>query len=132
MLVIAQGLTHATLLRPAFDAGNFMPFIFYGVAVLGFTIAGIGIFGVTPFTSLVRPLLVVAAGYSLVLVSLIGVGDAAWVPMLDVVLLLTGLTGIYRRLPIGVSHPGLPHRVAVSAGAAFVLGVFYAVVSWRG
>lgn len=68
----------------------------------------------------------------MVLMSGIGAGEAWWAPALDVILLLTGLTGIYRRLPIGESHPGLPHRLAVSAGAAFVLGVFYAVVSWKG
>ena len=130
LLVIAHGLTHAVMLRPAFDAANFMPFIVYCVAVVGFTAAGIGVFGVTPFAGFVRPLLVVPSGYSLVLLSLNGAGAAWWVAGLDIILLFTGLTGVYQRLPIGRSHPGTPHRVAVSAGTALVLGVFYAVVVW--
>jgi hypothetical protein len=131
MLVIVQGLSHL-LLRPEFDPANFMATILYGVAVVGFAAAGIGVSGVTPFTAAARPCLVLASGYSLVLTLIAGTAGVFWVPVLDVLLLLAGLTGIYGRLPIGASHPGLPHRLAVSASTALVLFLAYAVIWWRG
>ena len=130
LLVVAHGLSHALWLRPGFDPADAMPFVLYCVALLGFATAGVGVRGVTPFTAMAQPFLVVASGYSLVLIWIGGAGDAPWVPFLDVVLLLTGLTGIYRRLPIGAGHPGMPHRVAVSAGTAFVLALAYTII-WR-
>ena len=135
MLVIAHGLAHAVLplrgsMAPDLLEANFMPLILYGVAVLGFTAAGVGLFGVRPFTAVVRPLLVVAPVYSLVAIATAGQGALWWGPALDVVLLLIGLTGIYRRLPQGPSHPGLPHRMAVATGAAFTLYVACALVLW--
>jgi uncharacterized protein YndB with AHSA1/START domain len=107
-----------------------MPLILYGVAVLGFTAAGIGLFGVKPFTAVVRPFLVVASGYSLVAILTAGQGPLWWGIALDLVLLLAGLTGVYRRLPQGPGHPGLRHRLAVAAAAAFLLYVVGAVVLW--
>lgn len=132
LLTLAQGLTHVVLLRPQFDGANFPPLILFGVAALGYAIAGIGLFGLTPFSAAVRPLLVLAAGYSLVLVIVNGAGRAPWVPTIDVGLLAAGLTGAYRRLPAGPSHPGLPHQAAVSASTAFVLFLAYTVIWWRG
>lgn len=132
VLAIAQGLSHAVLLRPEFDGANFPPQILFDVAVLGFTIAGIGIFGLQPFSASVRPLLVLAAGYSLVLILVNGAARAPWVPALDVVLLLAGLAGLHGRLPAGASHPGLPHRAAVSVSTAFILFLAYTVIWWRG
>lgn len=130
LLVAAQGGSHLVLLRPGFDGANFPPLILFDVAVLGFTIAGIGVAGLKPFTAAVRPLLVLASGYSLVLIIVNGAGRAPWVPVLDGVLLLTGLTGWHGRLPTGASHPGLPHRAAVSVSAAFLLILAYIVI-WR-
>ena len=135
LLVIAHGLAHAVLplrggLDPATLRDNFVPVILYGVAVLGFTTAGIGLLGVKPFTAVVRPFLVVASAYSLVAILTAGQGELWWGVALDVVLLLTGLTGLYRRLPQGASHPGLPHRMAVATGMAFTLYVGCALVLW--
>ena len=135
LVVIAHGLAHAVLplrgsMEPHPFEGNFMALILYGVAVLGFTTAGIGLFGVRPFTTVVRPFLVVASVYSLVAIVTADQGALWWGVTLDVVLLLTGLTGIYLRLPQGPSHPGLPHRIAVATGAAFALYVACALVSW--
>ena len=109
LLVIAHGLAHAVLplrswMNPALFGHDFMPLVLYAVAVMGFAIAGVGLLGITPFTSAVRPLLVFASGYSLVAIWVFGAGDLWWGAALDVVLLLTGLTGIYRRLPIGERH----------------------------
>src|SRR5688572_3129218 len=106
ILVIAHGLAHAVLplrgsMEPDTFERNFMPVILYGVAVLGFTTAGIGLFGVRPFTAVVRPFLVVASTYSLVAIVTAGQGELWWGPSLDVALLLLGLTGFYKRLPQG-------------------------------
>ena len=135
LLVIAHGLAHAVLplrgsLQPGMLPHNFMPFILYGTAVLGFTTAGIGLLGLTPFTAVVRPALVLASGYSLVAIFVMNAGDLRWGAALDVVLLLTALTGIYRKLPIGRGHPGLPHWIATSFGAALIAYVGCAMVLW--
>ena len=135
LLVIAHGLAHAVMplrgwMEPDMLQRNFMPLILYGTAVLGFTTAGIGLLGLTPFTAVVRPALVLASVYSLVAIFIMNAGDLWWGAALDVVLLLTALTGIYRKLPIGPSHPGLPHRIAVSVGAVLVLYVGCAMVLW--
>lgn len=135
LLVIAHGLAHAVLplrgwMDPALLGHDFMPVVLYGVAVMGFTIAGIGLLGVTPFTSAVRPLLVLASGYSLVAIQVFGAGDLWWGAALDVVFLITGLTGIYRRLPSGERHGRWPHRAAVATAASFLFYVACALVLW--
>jgi len=135
LLVIAHGLAHAVLplrgwMQPDMLEHDFMPLILYGTAVLGFTTAGIGLFGLAPFASVVRPALVLASGYSLVAIFIMSAGDLWWGAALDVVLLLTAFSGLYRKLPIGPSHPGLPHRIAASIGAALLLYVGCAMVLW--
>ena len=135
LLVIAHGLAHAVLpLRGWMDPGlfsrDFVPLILYGIAVMGFTIAGIGLLGITPFTSAVRPLLALASGYSLVAIWVFGAGDLWWGAALDVVLLVAGFTGIDRWLPIGERHGRWPHRLAVSTATAFLVYVACAVVLW--
>jgi uncharacterized protein YndB with AHSA1/START domain len=135
LLVIGHGLAHTVLplrgwLNPALFGHDFMPHVLYAVAVMGFTIAGIGLLGVTPFTAAVRPLLVLGSGYSLVAIWVFGAGDLWWGAALDVVLLFTGLTGLYRRLPIGERHGPWPHRIAVSAATAFLLYVTCALALW--
>jgi uncharacterized protein YndB with AHSA1/START domain len=74
--------------------------------------------------------LVLASGYSLVAIFVMNAGDLRWGAALDVVLLLTALTGIYRKLPIGPGHPGLPHWIATSFGAALMAYVGCAMVLW--
>jgi hypothetical protein len=133
--VIAHGLAHAVLplrgsMAPDMVKRNFVPLLVYAVAVLGFTTAGVGLFGLRPFTAVVRPFLVLASGYSLVAIVTAGQGPLWWAATLDVALLLIGLTGVYRWLPQGPSHPGLRHRLAVAIGAAFVLYVGCAMVMW--
>jgi hypothetical protein len=75
-------------------------------------------------------LLVVASGYSLVAVWLMGFGQLWWGVALDAMLFLTGLTGVYRRLPQGPPHPGMPHRLAIAAAAAVLIYVAGALVLW--
>ena len=135
LFVIAHGLAHAVLpSRGWFPPGkfehDFMPLILYCVALFGFTTAGIGLLGVTPFTMVVRPLLVLASAYSLVALFAFGAADLWWGGAADVVLLLTGLTGAYRYLPAAGRHPGWPHRLAVATAAMFLVLVGYAMVLW--
>jgi uncharacterized protein YndB with AHSA1/START domain len=135
VLVIAHGVAHAVLplrgsMEPDAFERNFVPVILYGVAVLGFTTAGMGLFGIKPFTGVVRPFLVLASGYSLVAILTAGQAGLWWGLALDVALLLLGLTGIYRWLPQDQPHPGLPHRVAVATSAALVVYVACALVLW--
>ena len=133
-LVIAHGLAHSVLPAGGWDPGmfarDFMPLILYGTAVIGFTTAGIGLLGVTPFTKVVRPFLVVASAYSLVAITRFGQGDLGWGIAFDVVLLLTGLSGIYRYLPAPRTHTRVAHRVGVAAAAAFLLYVGSAAMQW--
>ena len=135
VFVIAHGLAHAVLplrgwLYPNLLETDSMPLILYGVAVLGFAIAGIGLLGVHPFTVAVRPLLVLASAYSGIALFTFGASDLWWGIAVDAVLLLIGLTGVYRHLPQGSAHPGLPHRLAVAAAAGFVVYVASAFVLW--
>ena len=136
MLVIAHGLAHAVLpsrgwMDPARLATDAMPFILYAVAVLGFTIGGLGLFDVRPFKWMMRPALVLASVYSLVAIFTFGEPDLFWGGAADLVLLLTGLTGAYRHLP--AREPlgsGVWHDMGVSAAATAVLVMALGVVFW--
>lgn len=136
MLVFIHGLAHAVLplrgwMDPARLSSDFMPVILYGVAVLGFTTSGLGVLGLRPFTSVMRPAMVLASAYSLVAISVFGQGGLWWGAALDVVLLLTAFTGAYRYLP---SRPApVPSRwraLRVGAGVAFALYAVCAVLLW--
>lgn len=135
LFIIAHGLAHAVLpsrgwMDPATLTLNFMPLILYTVAVVGFTVAGLGVMGVRPFTAAARPALVVAAAYSLVAIGCAGQGDLQWAVVVDPGLLLVGVTGAYRHLPARSGQSG-PLRKAVSAvGVALVLYATAAVVLW--
>jgi hypothetical protein len=135
VLVIAHGLAHSVLplgswMDPAGFGRDFMPLILYGTAVIGFTTAGIGLLGLTPFTAVVRPVLVVASAYSLVAISRVGQGPLWWGIALDVLLLLVGLSGAYRYLPAPRRHTTAAHRFGVACAAAFLLYVAGAAMQW--
>ena len=123
LLVLMHGVAHvmlpmewATQSRLALD---FMPLILFTIASLGFILSGLGLLGLWPFTSMLRPVMVVAAAYSLVLIWRFGHGGLWWVPGTDVALFVIAITGLYRRLPaagvIGVrrqlhtAHAGTAH-----------------------
>ncbi len=137
LFVIAHGLAHTVLpmrgwVNPEMLGRDFMPVVLYGVAILGFTIAGIGVLGVRPFTAAIRPLLVIASGYSLVALWVMGHGDLWWGAIVDVVLLLVGLTGACRYLPAPRARAhGRGHRaMGVAAATAFLAYVTSAAVLW--
>jgi hypothetical protein len=105
LFVLAHGLAHAMLphrewMEPAALERDFIPLVLYGVAVLGFTISGLGLFGLRPFASMMRPAMVLASAYSLIAISRFGQADIWWgSAAADVVLFVTGLSGAYRYLP---------------------------------
>lgn len=135
LLVIAHGLAHAVLplrgwMDPDMFQRDFMPLILYGVAVLGFTTAGIGLLGVTPFAAIVRPALVVSSAYSLIAIWRMGAGDLWWGAGFDVVLFFTGLIGLYQRLPAPRAHGPWWRRAGVAVASGFVIYVAAAMVLW--
>ena len=134
--VIAHGLSHSVLplrgfMDPAMLDRDFFPVILFGTAILGFVAAGIGVFGVRPFTAVTRPSLVLASGYSLVALWRFGLGDLWWGAAIDVVLLLVGLTGAHRYLPAaGESRSRLRHALGVACATAFIAYATCAAVLW--
>ena len=91
LFVIAHGLAHAVLplrgwMNPVALGEDFVPVILYGVALLGFAIAGIGVLGVRPFAAAVRPVMVIASVYSLVALWRMGDSDLWWGAAVDVAL----------------------------------------------
>lgn len=115
LFVIAHGLSHTVLpmrgwMNPEMLHRDFVPVVLYGVAILGFAIAGIGALGVRPFTAAARPLMVVASAYSLVAFWRMGHGGLWWGAGVDVVLFVVGLTGVYNRLPAPGWHRPLAER----------------------
>lgn len=136
LFVMAHGLAHAVLpmrgwMNPEALGRDFVPVILYGVAVLGYLVAGIGLLGVRPFTHVLRPAMVLAAGYSLVALWLMGHGDLWWGAAVDLVLLLVALSGIYQHLPpINDRHGRVHHAVTVTAACLFLAYATSATVLW--
>lgn len=136
VLVIVHGLAHAVLSsRGWMDTERLqkdaMPFILYTVAVLGFTIAGLGLFDIRPFKWMMRPAMVLAAAYSLIAIFLFNQPDLFWGGGASLALFLTGVTGAYRwlpaREPLGT---GLWHDMGVSAAASLIIVAALGVVLW--
>lgn len=136
MFVIAHGLAHAVLplrgwMDPARLSSDFMPFILYAVAVIGFTIAGLGLMGLRPFSSMMRPAMVLASAYSLIAIYRFGEGGVWWGVAVDVVLFLSGLAAAYRVLPAPAQHGhGTMRGIGSAIGLAFVIYAASAVVLW--
>ena len=136
MLVIVHGLAHAVLAsRGWMDAERLqkdaMPFILYTVAVLGFTIAGLGLLGIRPFKWMTRPVMVVALAYSLVAIFLFNEPGLFWGGGVSLALLLTGVSGAYRLLPEPAPlGSGLWHDMGVGAVASLVIVAALGVVLW--
>ena len=120
VFVILQGLSQAALpieaaMEPSALALDFMPLILLGVAMVGFSVAGLGAFGVWPFAAAMRPAMVLASAYSLVLVWRFGQGGLWWVAAVDVALFVIGLTAAYRYLPDAHETPVAHAATPVSA-----------------
>ena len=121
-LVIAHAWAHTALplrglIVPETLAENLMPLFCYGIALFGFSAAGVGILGVWPFRSATRQLLVIASAYSLVSLVILGHGDLWFGAAIDVVLLLAGVSGFITRLPAPAEAMGLVRRSLGTATA---------------
>ena len=119
-LVIAHGLSHAVLpmrgsLAPTLT-GDWVPIAFYGVSMVGFVAAGLGILGLRPLSRVVSPLLVLASAWSLLAIARLG--DTSLWPggVFDVGLLMVGLWRAFSGWPSKPSHRRIRHVAGLTAG----------------
>src|SRR5918993_5960773 len=134
-LVLAHGLSHAVLplrgsLAPAVLMDDWTPAALYGIGMVGFVAAGLGLLGVRPFSRAISPLLVLASGLSLV--AIVRFADSAlWFGAAsDGALLLIGLWRAYGGWPGHPSHGRRWHAAGVTTGVLLVayvttVGVLY-------
>ena len=122
-LVIAHGLSHAVLpmrgsLEPTLT-GDWVPIALYGVSMVGFVAAGLGILGLRPLNRVISPLLVLSSAWSLLAIARLG--DTSLWPggASDVGLLLVGLWRAFSGWPPHPSHRRIWHVAGLTAG--FVL-----------
>jgi hypothetical protein len=124
-LVLAHGLSHAVLplrgsLAPTVMVDDWTPALLYGISMVGFVAAGLGLLGVRPFSRAISPLLVLASGLSLV--AIVRLGDpelwfgAAW----DVALLATALWRSHGGWPEHPSHGPGWHVAGMAVGVVLV------------
>jgi hypothetical protein len=136
LFVIIHGLAHAVFpargwMQPDQLALDFMPFILYTIAVLGFTTSGLGLLEIRFFKAMIRPAMVLASAYSLIAIYRFGQPDLLWGGAADLVLLFTGLTAAYRWLPErGRLGAGVWHDLGVTAATTLVLVAAIGVVMW--
>jgi hypothetical protein len=117
-------------MNPEMLGRDFVPVILFGVVILGYAVAGLGVLGVRPFTAAARPLMVLASAYSLVALWRMGHSDLWWGAAVDVALFIVGLTGAYNHLPAPRSHGQLHHALGLAAAIAFLAYVTGAAVLW--
>ena len=129
-LVIVHGLSHAVLpmrgsLAPVL-AGDWIPVGLYGLSMVGFVAAGLGLLGALPLAGVISPLLVLASGLSLVAIFVLDDPRLWFGAACDVSLLVVGLWRAYGGWPL---HPafakaaeGKPSRRRVWHVAALTMG----------
>lgn len=119
-LVIAHGLSHAVLpmrgFMPAVSGGDWVPVALYGVSMVGFVAAGLGLLGLRPLDRVISPLLVLASAWSLIAIVTLGDAGLSIGAVCDVALLLVGLWRGYCGWPAHPSHRRMWHVAAVTAG----------------
>lgn len=114
-LVIAHGLSHAVLpmrgsLAPMVTSGDGMPIALYGVSMVGFVAAGLGLLGVRPLDRVISQCLVLASAWSLVAIVRLGDSSLWFGAACDVVLLLIGLWRAYGGWPSRPTFAGATSR----------------------
>ena len=127
-LVIAHGLSHAVLpfrgsIEPAVLIDDWTPVVLYGVAMVGFVAAGLGLLGMRPLDSAISPLLVLASGLSLIAVVRFADPSLWFGGACDVALLLVGLWRAYGGWPEHPAHGRIWHAVGLVSGFALLLYV---------
>ncbi len=113
LLVIAHGVSHAVLpmrgsVAPP-PATDWIPVALYGISMVGFVGAGLGLVGVRPLHRAISPLLVLASGESLVAIFVLGDPRLWFGAVCDVALLLVGVWRAYAGWP---SHPTFAEATA--------------------
>lgn len=127
-LVIAHGLSHAVLplrgsLAPALLVDDWTPVGLYGVAMVGFVAAGLGLLGLRPLDRAISPILVLASGLSLVAIVRFADPSLWFGAVCDVVLLILGLWRAYGGWPVHPAHGRIWHAAGLGAGFALLLFV---------
>jgi hypothetical protein len=127
-LVIAHGLSHAVLplrgsLAPALLINDWTPVGLYGVGMVGFVAAGLGLLGLRPLDRAISPLLVLASGLSLVAIVRFADPSLWFGAACDGALLLIGLWRAYGGWPTHPAHGRIWHAAGLSAGLALLLYV---------
>jgi uncharacterized protein YndB with AHSA1/START domain len=127
-LVIAHGLSHAVLplrgsLAPALLVDDWTPVGLYGVAMVGFVAAGLGLLGLRPLDRAISPILVLASGLSLVAIVRFADPSLWFGAVCDVVLLILGLWRAYGGWPVHPPHGRIWHAAGLGAGFALLLFV---------
>ena len=135
VFVIVHALAHAVLpmrgwMDPSMIYLSVIPQLLYFVAVIGFTIAGLGLLGVPGLARMARPVLVLASAYSLILMLSAGLGPVWWGVSIDVVLFVVGVSGVCRYQPGERRHASLLRQAARAIGVALVIYASSAVVLW--
>ena len=133
-LVIAHGLSHAVLpmrgsLVPLWT-GDWMPVALYGISMVGFVAAGLGLLGLRPLDRVISPLLVLASGASLVAILVLNDPRLWFGAACDLALLLVGLWRAYGGWPSHPSHRPIWHVAAVAMGFTVLSYVGVAAFSY--
>ncbi len=135
VFVIVHALAHAVLpmrgwIDPTLIYLSGIPQLLYTVAVVGLTIAGLGMIGVRGFAMLTRPALVLGSAYSLILLLFGGQGPIWWAVVIDVILLVAAVSGAYLYLPAARPAGSHVRQAARVMGVAFLIYASAAVVLW--
>src|SRR5262245_26515990 len=107
-LVVAHGLSHAVLpmrgsLAPLLH-GDWMPVALFGVSMVGFVTAGLGLLGMRPMNRVISPLLVLSSAWSLVAIFALGDPGLSIGAYCDGALFLVGLWRAFSGWPAHPSH----------------------------
>jgi hypothetical protein len=127
-LVIAHGVSHAVLpwrgsLTPGLMTEDWVPVGLYGVAMVAFAAAGLGLLGLRPFNRTISPLLVLAAGLSLVAIVRFADPTLWFGAVCDVVLLILGLWRAHGGWPKHPRRGRARHAAGVLFGCSLLLVV---------
>jgi hypothetical protein len=120
-LVIAHGLSHAVLplrgsLAPVLSVDDWTPVGLYGVGMVGFVAAGLGLLGLRPLDRAISPLLVLSSGLSLVAIVRFADPGVWFGAACDVALLMIGLWRAYGGWPKHPAHGRIWHVTGLMAG----------------
>ena len=134
-LVIAHGLSHAVLplrgsLAPALSVDDWTPVVLYGVGMVGFVAAGLGLLGLRPLDRAISPLLVLASGLSLVAIVRFADSSLWFGAACDATLLLIGLWRAYGGWPMHPTHGRIWHVTGLITGFALLLYVAAATFTY--